>query len=146
VVQDFFPNEYTQLADVVLPAAVWVEYDGTYISSDNRVNRVRKAVEPPGEAKPTWKLFKELAHRMGHKWESADSREIWENEIGREDPHLKKINYAMLDEGDGIKVDKGHLISFKGTNTLPEGVERPDDHKILCSHCEDMENVFKKLF
>lgn len=146
VVQDVFPNEYTELADVVLPAAVWVEYEGTYISSDNRVNRVRKAVDPPGEAKPTWLLFKELAQRMGHTWESADSRQIWENEIGQEDPHLKKISYAMLDQGDGIKVDKGYFISFKGTNGLPDGIERPDDHKILCSHCEDMENVFKKLF
>jgi len=146
VIQDFFPNEYTEIADVVLPAAVWVEYEGTYISSDNRVNRVRKAVDPPGEAKPTWQIFKELAERMGCSWESADSREIWENEIGREDPYLKKLNYRMLDEGDGIKVDKGYFVSFKGANTLPEGVDRPDDHKILCSHCKDMENVFKKLF
>jgi predicted molibdopterin-dependent oxidoreductase YjgC len=146
VIQDFFPNEYTEAADVVLPAAVWVEYEGTYISSDNRVNRVRKAVDPPGEAKPTWRIFKELAERMGHSWESASSKDIWENEIGREAPHLKEINYRVLDEGDGIKVDKGYSLSFKGANVPPEGVERPDDHKILCSHCEDMENVFKKLF
>lgn len=146
VVQDIFPNQYTDTADVVLPAAVWVEYEGTYISSDNRVNRVRKAVEPPGEAKPTWQIFKELAQRMGHSWESNSSREIWENEISLEDPHLKKINYQMLDEGDGIKIDKGYFLSFKGANQLPEGVERPDSHKILCSHCKDMENVFKKLF
>ncbi len=146
VVQDIFPNQYTEAADVVLPAAVWVEYEGTYISSDIRVNRVRKAVEPPGEAKPTWQIFKELAQRMGHSWDSNSSREIWEKEISREDPHLEKINYQMLDEGDGIKVDKGYFLSFKGANVLPAGVERPDDHKILCSHCKDMENVFKKLF
>jgi predicted molibdopterin-dependent oxidoreductase YjgC len=146
VVQDKFPSEYTEIADVVLPAAVWVEYDGTYISSDNRVNRVRKAIEPPGEARPTWQIFKELAKRLGHDWNSASSREIWENEIGREDPHLKKINYSILEQGDGIKVSKGYFVSFKGANMLPEGIERPDDHKILCSHCKDMENVFKKLF
>lgn len=146
VVQDLFQNEYTDAADVVLPAAVWVEYEGTYISSDARVNRVRKAVDPPGEAKPAWQIFKDLAGQMGYIWESGSSREIWENEIGREDPHLEKINYRMLDEGDGIRIDKGHFISFKGANVLPEGIERPDDHKTLCSYCEDMENVFKKLF
>lgn len=146
VVQDKFPSEYTDPADVVLPAAVWVEYDGTYISSDNRVNRVRKAVEPPGEARPTWQIFKELAKRMGHDWDSGSSREIWENEIGRENPHLKEINYSILEQKDGIKISKGYVDSFKGTTVLPEGIERPDDHKILCSYCKDMENVFKKLF
>jgi predicted molibdopterin-dependent oxidoreductase YjgC len=146
VVQDLFRNEYTDAADVILPAAVWVEYEGTYISSDARVNRVRKAVDPPGEARPAWRIFKDLAGQMGYTWESDSSREIWENEIGPQDPHLGKINYRKLDEGDGIKIDKGHFISFKGANVLPEGIDRPDDHKILCSYCEDMENVFKKLF
>jgi predicted molibdopterin-dependent oxidoreductase YjgC len=145
VVQDIFPTAWSEIADVVLPAAVWVEYDGTYISSDNRVNRVRKAVEPPGQAKPTWQIFRELANRMGHAWKSRDSREIWENEIVLEDPNLKTVNYDMLKE-DGIKISIGYLRSFKGINALPEGVERPDYHKILCSHCKDMENVFKKLF
>lgn len=146
VVQDKFANEYTQLADVVLPGAVWVEYEGTYISSDSRVNRVRKAVDPPGQARPTWEILRELAKRMGHTWEANSSREIWEQEIALEDPHLKEMTYSALDQGDGIKVDKGYFLSFKGTNVLPKSIERPDDHKILCSHCKDMENVFKKLF
>jgi predicted molibdopterin-dependent oxidoreductase YjgC len=145
VVQDIFSSEWSEIADVVLPAAVWVEYDGTYISSDNRVNRVRKAVEPPGQAKPTWQIFRQLANRMGQDWKSQGSREIWENEIALEDPNLKTVNYDMLKE-DGIKISKGYLPSFKGIKALPEGVERPDYHKILCSHCKDMENVFKKLF
>jgi predicted molibdopterin-dependent oxidoreductase YjgC len=146
VVQDKFRNEYTELADVVLPAAVWVEYEGTYISSDSRVNRVRKALNPPGQARPTWEIFRELANRMGYAWESGSSREIWEQDISLEDPHLKEITYSLLDRGDGVKVDKGYLISFKGVNVLPASIERPDDHKTLCSYCKDMENVFKKLF
>ena len=146
VVQDMFPSEYTDVADVVLPAAVWVEYDGTYISSDIRVNRVRKAVDPPGEARPTWQIFKELAAGMKHSWTANNSKEIWEEEIIHQDPHLEKIDYSLLDKGDGIKLSKGYLISFKGANVLPAGILRPDDHKILCSHCKDMENVFKKLF
>jgi predicted molibdopterin-dependent oxidoreductase YjgC len=146
VVHDMFANEYTEIADVVLPAAVWVEYEGTYISSDVRVNRVRKALDPPGEARPAWQIFKQLAGRMGHDWEPGGSKEIWETEIGPGASHFKNIDYTVLDQGDGIKVTKDYAISFPGTGELPEGVERPDDHKILCSHCKDMENVFKKLF
>jgi predicted molibdopterin-dependent oxidoreductase YjgC len=146
VVQDLFPSEYTEVADVVLPAAVWVEYEGTYISSDLRVNRVRKAVDPPGEARPTWQIFKELARGMKQNWTADSSKEIWETEIIHQDPHLEKIDYSLLDKGDGIKLSKGYSISFKGVNVLPAGIQRPDDHKILCSHCKDMENVFKKLF
>ena len=146
VVQDIFPGPYTEAADVVLPAAVWVEYDGTYISSDTRVNRVRKAVDPPGEARPAWQVFKDLAARMSQTWEPASGKDIWDHEIIREYPHLEKINYQMLEEGDGVKASKGYSISFKGVNELPAGIQRPDDHKILCSYCKDMENVFKKLF
>src|SRR5204862_41378 len=51
VVQDGFDTPTTRLADVVLPAAVWGEKDGTYTNSERRVSRVRKAVEPPGEAR-----------------------------------------------------------------------------------------------
>ncbi|MCK4764510.1 MAG: molybdopterin-dependent oxidoreductase [Candidatus Aminicenantes bacterium] len=145
VVQDLFDTEYSADADVVLPSAVWAECEGTYISSDLRVNRVRKAVDPPGEAKPTTWIFKELAKRMGQNWESTGSREIWEKEITLVDPHLKEIDYSKL-EGDGIKIDKGHPLSFSGADKLPPGIDRIDSHKVLCAHCKDMENVFKKLF
>jgi len=146
VVHDIFPGKYTELADVVLPAAVWVEYDGTYISTDIRVNRVRKAVDAPGEAKPAWQMLKNLAARMGQSWDSNSEKDIWEKEIIRQYPYLEKIDYSILDQGDGVKVSKGYSISFKGMNDLPSGIHRPDDHKVLCSYCKDMENVFKKLF
>ena len=52
VCQDIFPTETTRFAHVVLPAAAWSENDGTFTNSERRVNRVRKASEPPGEARP----------------------------------------------------------------------------------------------
>ena len=66
VCQDIFPTETTRFAHVVFPAAAWSEDDGTFASSERRVNRVRKVKTPPGEAKPNWWIFKELAKRMGH--------------------------------------------------------------------------------
>ncbi len=65
VVQDGFETPTTALADVVLPAAVWGEKDGTYTNSERRVSRVRAAVEPPGEARSDFAIFLDLAERWG---------------------------------------------------------------------------------
>lgn len=102
VCQDIFPTETTRFAHVVFPAAAWCEDDGTFTSSERRVNRVRKMKTPPGEAKPNWWIFKELAKRMGHAWESNSSREIWDNEISVLAPALGGIKYSRIEE-DGLQ-------------------------------------------
>ena len=65
VVQDGFATPTTALADVVLPAAIWGEKDGTYTNSERRVSRVRKVVEPPGEARADFDIFLDLAAELG---------------------------------------------------------------------------------
>jgi assimilatory nitrate reductase catalytic subunit len=65
VVQDGFATPTTALADVVLPAAVWGEKDGTFTNSERRVGRVRKVVDPPGEARSDFRIFLDLADRLG---------------------------------------------------------------------------------
>jgi anaerobic selenocysteine-containing dehydrogenase len=65
VVQDGFETPTTALADVVLPAAVWGEKDGTFTNSERRVSRVRAAVDPPGEARSDFDIFLDLARRWG---------------------------------------------------------------------------------
>jgi formate dehydrogenase major subunit len=65
VAQDIFLTETAELADVVLPAAAFAEKDGTFTSTERRVQRVRKAVDPPGEARPDWWILCELAKKMG---------------------------------------------------------------------------------
>ncbi|MCK5057068.1 MAG: molybdopterin-dependent oxidoreductase [Candidatus Aminicenantes bacterium] len=145
VVQDVFPGKLQEKADVVLPAAVWVEYDGTYISSDYRVNRVRKAVDPPVEAKPTWLIFKELAGKMGQDWESAREKEIWEQEIIKNISHLEGINYNILAE-NGVKIKEIEKISFEKTVSTPKGFERPNLHKILAEQCRDLQDIVQKRF
>jgi predicted molibdopterin-dependent oxidoreductase YjgC len=145
VVQDIFPGKFQEKADVILPAAMWVEYDGTYISSDYRVNRVRKAVDPPVEAKSTWLIFKELAEKMGQDWESAREKEIWEQEIIKNISHLEGINYDMLAE-NGVKIKEIEKISFEKTVSTPKGFERPNLHKILAEQCRDLHDIVQKRF
>ena len=65
VVQDGFATPTTDLADVVLPAAIWGEKDGTFTNSERRVARVRKVVEPPGEARSDFDVVLALADRLG---------------------------------------------------------------------------------
>ena len=66
VVQDGFETPTTALADVVLPAAIWGEKEGTFTNSERRVSRVRAAVAPPGEARPDFDIFLGLAEHLGH--------------------------------------------------------------------------------
>lgn len=66
VVQDIFFNETCRFADVVLPAACFAEKDGVFTNSDRRVQRVRKAAEPPGQARADWQILVEFAQRVGY--------------------------------------------------------------------------------
>ena len=69
VVQDIFLTATAELADVVLPApAAWAESEGTVTNSERRVQRVRKALDPPGEARDDLWIIYELARRMGADW------------------------------------------------------------------------------
>jgi formate dehydrogenase alpha subunit len=68
IVQDIFMSETAELADVVLPAASFAEKEGTFTNTERRVQRVRKAVPPPGQAKDDLTIINEIASRMGgHK-------------------------------------------------------------------------------
>ena len=66
VVQDIFPTETTALAHVVLPAACYAEKEGTFTNTERRVQRVRKAVEPPGQAMSDAEIICALAERAGY--------------------------------------------------------------------------------
>jgi formate dehydrogenase major subunit len=124
VCQDIFPTETTRFAHVILPAAAWSENDGTFTSSERRVNRVRTASVAPGDAKPNWWIFKELARRMGHEWTSASAREIWDNELSELAPSMAGIKYARL-ENDGLQWPVPSL-EHEGTSFL---------HKDGCFTC-----------
>jgi formate dehydrogenase major subunit len=102
VVQDIFLNETTRFAHVVLPAAAWGEDEGVFSSSERRVSMVRKWKNPPGEAKPSWWIFKELAKRFGQEWKSNSGREIWDDEMTMLAPAFGGIKYDRIQK-DGLQ-------------------------------------------
>ena len=116
VCQDIFPTETTRFAHVILPAAAWSEKDGTFTNSERRVNRVRAVSTPPGLAKQDWAIFKELAKRWGHNWESNSARELWDNEISVVAPQLRGIKYHRI-ENDGLQWPCP-TVEHPGTPTL----------------------------
>ncbi len=79
IVQDIFLTKTAEMADIVFPAsASWCESEGTVTSSERRVQLVRKAVDPPGEARDDIAIISELAKRMGFNWEDPSAEEIWD--------------------------------------------------------------------
>jgi formate dehydrogenase alpha subunit len=103
VVQDIFLTETAKLAHVVLPAATWVEREGTHTYVDRRVQKIDKVVDPCGEAKPDWMIICQLAERMGYKDKfSFDSAEEIFEEIRGCVPTYHGITYERLKEAGGI--------------------------------------------
>jgi formate dehydrogenase major subunit len=100
VVQDIFLTETAQLADVVLPGACYAEKDGTFANTERRVQRVRKAVEPPGEAWEDWKIICEIAARLGYVMAYDSSRQIME-EIAKVTPSYAGLSFERI-EHEGI--------------------------------------------
>lgn len=97
VVQDIFMTETAELADVVLPAACFAEKDGTFTNTERRVQRVRKAVEPPGEAKEDSWIIIELAKRVGYEMRYNFIEEVL-HEAGRLWPAVAGITYRRIEE------------------------------------------------
>ena len=102
VCQDIFPTETTRFADVIFPSAGWSEDDGTFTNSERRISRVRKVSEPPGDARPNWWIFKEIARRLGHDWVSNSGQEIWDNEISVLAPNFAGAKFARIEQ-DGLQ-------------------------------------------
>ena len=103
VVQDIFFNESCRYADVVLPAACFAEKDGVFTNSDRRVQRVRKAVEPPGEARADWEILVDLMARAGlEQPDYADPGEIYA-EIAALTPKFAGITYQRIDAEGGLQ-------------------------------------------
>jgi len=102
VVQDIFRTGTAELADVVLPgSASWCEAEGTVTSSERRVQRTRKAVSPPGNARDDIEILCELARRMGHDIGSPVAEKVWD-ELRALSPMHGGMSYARLEASGGL--------------------------------------------
>lgn len=109
VVQDIFMTETTRQADVVLPACCFAEKQGTFTNTERRVQRVRKAIDAPGQAREDWKIICDLASRMGYDMSYENAGEIMA-EIAEVTPSYAGIDYDRI-EKEGIHwpcPDAGH--------------------------------------
>ncbi len=104
VVQEIFLTKTAQYAHVVLPAAAtWCEGDGTVTNSERRVQRVRKALEPPAGARDELAIITEMARRLGTEWGTPTAESVW-NEFRSLAPHFAGgMSYARLEELGGIQ-------------------------------------------
>lgn len=99
VVQDIFLTETAEMADVVLPASSFAEKNGTFSNTERRVQRIRKAINSPGEAKPDWKIIAEIAQQMGASgFDYGDEEEIF-TEFASLTPSYAGLSHARLETG-----------------------------------------------
>ena len=129
VVQDIFLTETAQLADVVLPATCFAEKDGTQTSTERRVQKWRKAQDPPGEARVDWQIICDIAKAMGYEkqftYKSAE--EIF-TEITKVTPSYGGMDYARLEKPEALhwpcptKEHPGTPILHKEKFSHPDGL------------------------
>lgn len=101
IVQDIFLSETAQIADVVLPVTGFAEKDGTFTNTERRVQRVRKALEPPGEAKTDWEVICNISSKLGYPMHYASAKEIFE-EVTTVTASYAGITYKRL-EKEGLQ-------------------------------------------
>lgn len=112
VLQEIFPSETSQFADVLLPGASFAEKEGTFTNTERRIQRVRAAVQPPGEAQPDWMVTAGLARKIlalegripsgpQATWDYASPAQIME-EIAALTPSYAGVSHARLDRGEPL--------------------------------------------
>jgi anaerobic selenocysteine-containing dehydrogenase len=147
VVQDLYPTETAQLADVVLPAATWGEKTGTLTNADRTVHLCDKAVEPPGEARSDLAILLDFAARMDFR--DQDDRPL----IGWTDPESafeawKRCSAGRPCDYTGISYDRlraGSGIQWPCDEQAPDGTERLYTDGITWAHPDTCESYGKDL-
>lgn len=125
VVQDIFLTETAAIADLVLPATCFAEKEGTFTNSERRIQRVRKAVNPPGEAKEDWLIIHELMERLGYKNDFSSPKEVMD-ELARTTDKYGGVTYDRI-EKNGLQWpvedlnDPGTPYLHKGSFTRGKG-------------------------
>lgn len=137
VAQDIFLSETAELAHVILPGASFVEKDGTFTNTERRIQRVRKAIEPIGNARPDWQIICDLSTRLGYPMKYNSPSEIME-EIASVTPSYGGIRYdrienlglqwpcPTLDHPGTLFLHKGQFTRGKGKFHVTPYVPAPE--------------------
>lgn len=126
VVNEAFPNETTELADVVLPSALWGEKTGSFTNVDRTVHLSDKAVEPPGQARSDLDIWVDYARRMGFTDRSGRPIPRWDTPEGAFDA-WRECSRGRPCDYSGMSYDKlrgSGGIQWPCTDDAPEGTER----------------------
>ena len=98
VCQEIFHNETTKFAHVVFPGACFAEKSGVFTNSDRRVQLVRKAVEPPGEARSDWKILRDFTRKVGYPTPNYQSAAEIYDEMAALAPKFSGISHEKLNK------------------------------------------------
>jgi len=141
VCQEIFMTETAKLADVVLPATSYAEKDGTFTNTERRVQRIRKAVDAPGQARPDWQIICDVATAIGYPMCYNDAGEVFDEMAGLT-PSYGGISFERIDEvglqwpcptsdhPGTVFLHQGRFTRGKGLFheiTFREPAEMPDD-------------------
>jgi assimilatory nitrate reductase catalytic subunit len=134
VVADCWPTETTRLADIILPAAGWSEKDGTVTNSERCISRQRAFRPAPGEAKPDWWMFTELARRMGfaHAFPYQTQADIFREHAalsGFRNPGTRKFNISHLAAISDAEYDALTPFQWGGPRLFGDGAFATPDQK-----------------
>lgn len=147
VVQDgFHPTPTTEVADLVLPAAIWGEKEGTYTNSERRVSKVNRAVSPPGEARADFEIFLDLAKKLGcydelfPEWtQPKDAFEEWKRVSAARLCDYSGLNYELIERHGGIQWPyAAGTPEVKTTRLYSDGLFSTGDGKarLICAEWE----------
>jgi formate dehydrogenase major subunit len=96
VVQDVIMSETARYADVVLPASPSLEKEGTFTSTERRIQRLYQVFEPLGESKPDWRIIQDIANALGANWNYSHPSDVMD-EVASLTPLFAGVNYQRLE-------------------------------------------------
>ena len=105
-------NQTCQLAHVILPSAVYAEKDGTFTNDAGRVQRIRQAVPPLGDAKPEWRVLLDLADRTGFIWEFRDAQGVF-GSLASPEAAFRGLSYEIIG-------DQGAMLPKTGSDPVSQ--------------------------
>jgi formate dehydrogenase major subunit len=129
VMQEIFFSETCRFADVILPASPSLEKEGTFTSTERRIQRLYQVFEPLGDSRPDWRIIQDIANRLGANWNYRHPSEIYE-EIAPLTPLLAGVTYERL---EGYKTLQWPVAADGGDQPLlyTKGFEFPDGNARL---------------